>query len=220
MRLSLPLQLAILGSVFPAFIRFNSAKADTSGVTYTPSVAADPGFDYGRASFDIPLSTIPWRHYGALAAVVFTITTEAGRVIHEIVRPVASGEECRLARSTKRLWQPDRALQCREMSSGEFYRTWWVGYAVGGSDQYVEKRRSASCPSDSVFVSAGVEMFGPGIHSNVGQQETHNYENWPTATAILAISGEVLERLHPTVHACCLRMSRSSSLLPSSRRPC
>jgi hypothetical protein len=41
-------------------------------------------------------------------------------------------------------------------------------------------------------------MFVSGIHSNVGpQQETHRYENWPTAT--LALSAEVLERLHPTV---------------------
>jgi hypothetical protein len=32
---------------------FNGAKADTSAVTYTPSIATDPGFDYGRAGFDI-----------------------------------------------------------------------------------------------------------------------------------------------------------------------
>jgi hypothetical protein len=43
-------------------------------------------------------------------------------------------------------------------------------------------------------------MFVSEIHSNACQlQETHRYENWPTATAILAISAEVLERLHPTV---------------------
>jgi hypothetical protein len=36
-----------------SFYTFNSAKADTSGVTYTPSIAADPGVDFGRASFDI-----------------------------------------------------------------------------------------------------------------------------------------------------------------------
>ena len=35
------------------FYTLNSAKADTSAVTYTPSIAADPGFDYGRAGFDI-----------------------------------------------------------------------------------------------------------------------------------------------------------------------
>jgi hypothetical protein len=36
-----------------SFYTFNNAKADTSAVTYTPSIAADPGFDYGRAGFDI-----------------------------------------------------------------------------------------------------------------------------------------------------------------------
>jgi hypothetical protein len=36
-----------------SFYTYNNAKSDTSGVTYTPSVASDPGFDYGRASFDI-----------------------------------------------------------------------------------------------------------------------------------------------------------------------
>jgi hypothetical protein len=32
---------------------FNEAKSDTQGVTYVPSVAQDPGFDYGRAGFGI-----------------------------------------------------------------------------------------------------------------------------------------------------------------------
>jgi hypothetical protein len=32
---------------------YNNAKSDTQGVTYFPSVSKDPGFDYGRASFDI-----------------------------------------------------------------------------------------------------------------------------------------------------------------------
>jgi uncharacterized membrane protein YgcG len=36
-----------------SFYTYNNAKSDTSGVTYTPSVAGDPGFDYGRASFDV-----------------------------------------------------------------------------------------------------------------------------------------------------------------------
>jgi len=35
------------------FYTYNNAKGDTSGVTYVPSVAQDPGFDYGRTSFDI-----------------------------------------------------------------------------------------------------------------------------------------------------------------------
>ncbi len=54
-------QQQIIASVTARFQRFsifsfyvyNNAKGDTSGVTYTPSVAADPGFDYGRTSFDI-----------------------------------------------------------------------------------------------------------------------------------------------------------------------
>ena len=32
---------------------FNNAKSDTQGVTSQPSVAQNPGFDYGRAGFDI-----------------------------------------------------------------------------------------------------------------------------------------------------------------------
>jgi hypothetical protein len=32
---------------------FSDAKSDTSGVTYVPSVAQNPGLDYGRASFSI-----------------------------------------------------------------------------------------------------------------------------------------------------------------------
>jgi hypothetical protein len=39
-------------SIF-SFYTYNNAKGDTSGVTYTPSIAADPGFDYGRSSFDV-----------------------------------------------------------------------------------------------------------------------------------------------------------------------
>jgi hypothetical protein len=38
---------------FFTFYTYSSAKADTSGVTYTPSVAQDPGLDYGRSSFDV-----------------------------------------------------------------------------------------------------------------------------------------------------------------------
>ncbi len=39
-------------SIF-SFYTYNNAKADTSGVNYTPSVARQPGFDYGRANFDL-----------------------------------------------------------------------------------------------------------------------------------------------------------------------
>ena len=38
---------------FFTFYSYNVAKADTSGVTYTPSVAQNPGLDYGRSSFDV-----------------------------------------------------------------------------------------------------------------------------------------------------------------------
>jgi hypothetical protein len=38
---------------FFTFYTYNAAKADTSGVTYTPSVAQNPGLDYGRSSFDV-----------------------------------------------------------------------------------------------------------------------------------------------------------------------
>src|SRR3984957_14745750 len=38
---------------FFTFYTYNVAKANTSGVTYTPSVAQDPGLDYGRSSFDV-----------------------------------------------------------------------------------------------------------------------------------------------------------------------
>ena len=35
------------------FYTYNLAKGDTTGVTYVPSIAQDPGFDYGRTNFDI-----------------------------------------------------------------------------------------------------------------------------------------------------------------------
>ncbi len=38
---------------FFTFYSYNVAKADTSGVNYTPSVAQNPGLDYGRSSFDV-----------------------------------------------------------------------------------------------------------------------------------------------------------------------
>jgi hypothetical protein len=38
---------------FFTFYSYNVAKADTNGVTYTPSVAQNPGLDYGRSSFDV-----------------------------------------------------------------------------------------------------------------------------------------------------------------------
>ena len=38
---------------FFTFYTYNAAMADTSGINYTPSVAQDPGLDYGRSSFDV-----------------------------------------------------------------------------------------------------------------------------------------------------------------------
>jgi len=35
------------------FYTYSNARGDTSGVTWVPSVAQDPGLDYGRTSFDI-----------------------------------------------------------------------------------------------------------------------------------------------------------------------
>jgi hypothetical protein len=39
-------------SIF-SFYTYNNARGDTSGVTYTPSIASHPGLDYGRTSFDL-----------------------------------------------------------------------------------------------------------------------------------------------------------------------
>ena len=36
-----------------SFYTYNNAKADTNGVGTNPSVASDPGFDYGRTGLDI-----------------------------------------------------------------------------------------------------------------------------------------------------------------------
>jgi hypothetical protein len=38
---------------FFTYYSYNDARADTSGVTSTPSIAQNPGLDYGRPSFDV-----------------------------------------------------------------------------------------------------------------------------------------------------------------------
>jgi Carboxypeptidase regulatory-like domain len=38
---------------FFTFYTYTNAKSDTNGVSYTPSVAQNPGLDYGRTSFDV-----------------------------------------------------------------------------------------------------------------------------------------------------------------------
>ena len=49
----------------------NSAKSDTQGVTSFPSVAQDPGFDYGRASFSIRNRAFLLGTYNAPHGIVF-----------------------------------------------------------------------------------------------------------------------------------------------------
>ena len=36
-----------------SFYTYNDARGDSSGVGFTPTIASHPGFDYGRASFDV-----------------------------------------------------------------------------------------------------------------------------------------------------------------------
>jgi hypothetical protein len=38
---------------FTSFYTYNNARGDSGGVSTTPTVASDPGFDYGRSTFDI-----------------------------------------------------------------------------------------------------------------------------------------------------------------------
>jgi hypothetical protein len=57
---------------------YSNAKGDTSGVTYVPSVASNPGLDYGRTSFDVHNRflvfgnfTLPWQ----ISASPFLVAT-------------------------------------------------------------------------------------------------------------------------------------------------
>ena len=50
---------------------FNEAKSDTQGVNYVPSVAQDPGLDYGRASFGITNRLFLLGTYSAPHGIVF-----------------------------------------------------------------------------------------------------------------------------------------------------
>lgn len=73
-------------SIF-SFDTYNNAKGDTSGVSYNPSVAAAPGLDYGRTTFDIHNRfvllgsiTAPWQlsfapFLSANSGTPFNITT-------------------------------------------------------------------------------------------------------------------------------------------------
>ena len=55
----------------------NEAKSDTQGVTSFPSVAQDPGFDYGRASFGIRHRLFLLESYSAPHGIVFASLLEA-----------------------------------------------------------------------------------------------------------------------------------------------
>lgn len=73
-------------SIF-SFYTYNNAKGDSSGVGSTPSVAGEPGFDYGRSAFDIRNRflllgsfTAPWQislapFISANSGTPFNITT-------------------------------------------------------------------------------------------------------------------------------------------------
>jgi hypothetical protein len=50
---------------------FNQAKSDTQGVNYVPSVAQDPGLDYGRASFGITNRLFLLGTYSAPHGIIF-----------------------------------------------------------------------------------------------------------------------------------------------------
>ncbi len=57
---------------FFTFYTYNAAKADTNGVTYTPSVAQDPGLDYGRSSFDVHNRFVILGNFSAPYAISLT----------------------------------------------------------------------------------------------------------------------------------------------------
>lgn len=60
-------------SIF-SFYTHNNARADTSGVTYTPTIASHPGFDYGRANFDVHSRLVVLQFHRAVAAVVCAVS--------------------------------------------------------------------------------------------------------------------------------------------------
>jgi hypothetical protein len=57
---------------FFTFYSYNVAKADTNGVTYTPSVAQNPGLDYGRSSFDVHNRFVILGNFSAPYAISLT----------------------------------------------------------------------------------------------------------------------------------------------------
>jgi hypothetical protein len=59
---------------------FSDAKSDTAGATYVPSVAQNPGFDYGRASFSIHNRLILIGTYNAPHGIIIAplLATQSG----------------------------------------------------------------------------------------------------------------------------------------------
>ncbi len=57
---------------FFTFYTYSNAKADTNGVTYTPSVAQDPGLDFGRSSFDVHNRFVILGNFSAPYAISLT----------------------------------------------------------------------------------------------------------------------------------------------------
>jgi hypothetical protein len=57
---------------FFTFYTYNAAKADTNGVTYTPSVPQNPGLDYGRSSFDVHNRFVILGNFSAPYAISLT----------------------------------------------------------------------------------------------------------------------------------------------------
>lgn len=61
------------------FYAYSQARGDTSGVTYVPSFAQDPGFDYGRSSFDLHHRLVIIgnlsAHYGVMLSPEFVVNS-------------------------------------------------------------------------------------------------------------------------------------------------
>jgi hypothetical protein len=57
---------------FFTFYTYTTAKSDTNGVTYTPSVAQNPGLDYGRSSFDVHNRFVILGNFSAPYAISLT----------------------------------------------------------------------------------------------------------------------------------------------------
>ncbi len=57
---------------FFTFYSYTNAKSDTNGVTYVPSVAQNPGLDYGRTSFDVHNRFVILGNFSAPYAISLT----------------------------------------------------------------------------------------------------------------------------------------------------